>query len=676
MPSINVKLPDGSLQPLNFPEGMSDAQIQMAIHKEYGMSSSARNSPFQNIDSMPDKEKFLYKMMPGATQIPIGMKEGFQGATSALPGIGKYFPEPKAPPIPENVESSTLFRNVGRTAGALPVLAGVGAPIAAGASALGVPALAAELGAAGIAGAATTPGGIGERALGAAETIAPFGIKPLAKIIGGVPGAIKGIANTIKNARMNLSPLEAKAAETSQLADTAQAAHEGTKAQAAVMGQSSNPDVVQGKLLQNQQKLNELHGQLADVPPVTPRNVDQSQANLQSLNETREKAQQAVQNTESTIGQHLNQGMQHDVRAATQIQEAQDKIRSGIGKGYDELEQNLKGKNIQINNSDRIADLNSQVLKMLKDNRVDTKEGKQLLDELHGLEGQQESIPASDYLRAYRNARQLAREARQKAYQPGMKAEERNEWKQRYDALDDKVEEMGDVLEQGIGKEDYQKLHDLNNQWRTKVVPLYRNTTFQKILKSNQMDDNIIKKLRGNEAGNMLMKNIIQNDPAILKNVVGQRYAVRPNEIHNPNETMREYMDKMPELKQMLNQRNQANVIAKRADENVMNAEKQHKELTEQAQQRAEQHQQINEVQEKIAKQERIIAELRKTANRKDISLAEKAKAESELAKATQAKTKAQQKLWMTGSGLGAFAGVNSLVKLGKNLLTGHPEGE
>ena len=53
MQTINLKLPDGSTHALNFPDEMSDEQIQSAIHKEYGapkMDTSSllpENCPFQ-----------------------------------------------------------------------------------------------------------------------------------------------------------------------------------------------------------------------------------------------------------------------------------------------------------------------------------------------------------------------------------------------------------------------------------------------------------------------------------------------------------------------------------------------------------------------------------------------------------------------------------------------------
>jgi hypothetical protein len=96
---------------------------------------------------------------------------------------------------------------------------------------------------------------------------------------------------------------------------------------------------------------------------------------------------------------------------------------------------------------------------------------------------------------------------------------------------------MGKTLEGSVGGEDYKRLKDLNSRWRNEVVPLQRNTIYQNLSsnrtgRKGQMPSNIMNSLRGSDRGNILMRNIIHNDPELSRNVVGQRFAENPEKLH------------------------------------------------------------------------------------------------------------------------------------------------
>ncbi len=96
------------------------------------------------------------------------VKQGFQEAVGSLPYIGKNFPAPNRPPT--GSEPDEELRSLGRFTGKLPVMGGIAAPIAAGGSVLGLPAIAAASLGAGAAGGLTTPGDTFHRLVGAGKS--------------------------------------------------------------------------------------------------------------------------------------------------------------------------------------------------------------------------------------------------------------------------------------------------------------------------------------------------------------------------------------------------------------------------------------------------------------------------------------------------------------------------
>lgn len=128
-----------------------------------------------------NKGKSLSQTMPGFPEFEAGMKQGPKEALSAIPGIGKYFPQPDMnPPKDEGFFSNY---NLGRAVGATPVIAGIAAPLAAGGEALGIPAALSQISAAGVGGALTTPGDAFNRGFGALMSMAPIGAT---KALGGI----------------------------------------------------------------------------------------------------------------------------------------------------------------------------------------------------------------------------------------------------------------------------------------------------------------------------------------------------------------------------------------------------------------------------------------------------------------------------------------------------------
>lgn len=506
-------------------------------------------------------------------------------------------------------------------------------------------------------------------------------------------------ARGIGEAEKQLSHIENNYNQATKKADDLSNLEGQAKSAAHIDVGTNHPDALQRKVNLHQEELGDINRKIEGIPEITTEvpklntNSQETFANLNKANETHEQAKQVAGSIENDMGQHLNKGAAHDVRAAARIDEIQTAKREAINKDYDAINRNLADKHIEISNPREAKDILGEITELVRSGKGETPEATKLADELHNLKGK-EVIPANDYLTSYRSMKQYAREARAKAYTPGMNAEERAQWKQKYNDLDAKVDEMGKVLENGIGTENAEALRKANDAWRTKVVPLYKNTTYQGVRFKGRMPDNIMKSLRGTEPGDALMKDIIKNDPELLKNVVGQRYAHKPAELHEAGELEQEYLDKMPELRNALESHKQAQNAIEMTGRMAKNAQIQHEEtllaeknaskVAEEVEKQRAKNQSLRDkfeakkadLEKEISLAEKHAANLKRISAEKKLSLEEKDKIEKErkrVEELVESKKASQARLYKKGGaalkGLGILAGTSGGLYAGNKIL-------
>lgn len=366
----------------------------------------------------------------------------------------------------------------------------------------------------------------------------------------------------------------------------------GTKP--STMKHSIGKDVI--KTQEQEEKLAELnkqleeHQNLPELPEVDTAsheknvsNAEKSLANIdkhiEDVNATHQNAESNLGNVDKNISKFLNVKAAHDVRAASQIKDAAEGARKELSKSYDSLKENMKENHVVIDNTPLIQDLNTKLIEMMKENKMHTKEFDNLNNEVFKLQNERTIIPANDYLSMLKSAKQYARDAREKAFKPDMNEEERAMWHKRYNELDEMIEKMDANFESSVPQEYIDKLKETNAGWRDIVKPLQRNNTYQTIKHRGRIEGDIMNKLRGTDQGDVIMKNIIKGNPEILKNVVGQRYAEKPHELQNAGELENEYINQLPELKNMVSERSTHEGNLNQAKENIKNAVLRKKEI-------------------------------------------------------------------------------------------------
>jgi hypothetical protein len=342
-----------------------------------------------------------------------------------------------------------------------------------------------------------------------------------------------------------------------------------------------------------------------------------------------------LENIENEIGKHINIEAKHDVNAAPAITNRVKSVEDYWSDAYEQFEQKVADAKFQMP-EEAMTNLKydpAQIMQKLREGAnpktvVKDIEAERLSQENPYFKQLMEHAPTSkdvsakDFLAKHRDFRDALNGLKQDFKSEHVLSAEKLKIKQAIDQGKEVQNQIKETLNQGLGK--YKPEFDwINKGYAEQVFPLRKNPIV-KAAKQGKLPKNMMEALRTNESGMPMVREIVKNDPELLKNVVGQRYKANPAEIHHPDALTREYVDEMPELKKLLQQK-----------ESIM----------------------------------------QKTAARKDISLKEKVRLENELSDLKKAKKKAQGKLKMGAAAIGAaggsYLGIPYLFNKGAKLLTG-----
>lgn len=549
--------------------------------------------------------------------------------------------------------------------------------------------------------------------------LAPI-LGPLGKGLGkGAASVVKGGASKVlgktdaaleANEALLGGKVDTKAAELEQKTAAAQAAEEANKEAIAQSKQEigkSDADLMQYNVNKRQQDIqnmtdeaSQLQKQLQESKPGETE-LPQAEENLARSQEHLENAAQLGNDVDSNIGQYLNIGAQHDVRAAQGLSNRVNAIEDYWNKAYKTFTNNIADANFQMPKSamekldydamsptQLIQTFGNDAFEALKKGKMDEFIKKQKVNDVKQAQGNNpylqtlmEVAPtitdtnAADFLAKYKDFRDRAFKLSQRLRDPRVEELEKQKMQTALTEARKMQMQMKEVLDAGLGefKPEFERV---NKGYSEQVYPLRENPVVQNA-QEGKLSDNIIKSLRTNQEGMPLVREIVKQDPELLRNVVGQRYFTKPKELHNPNETMREYLDEMPELKQLLAQRQNANTALEQAKSNAEMAKQHHEEVSARNVEAAKTQKKLDDMQadieshkKEIAKLEKHIDSLKKTAQRKNISLKEKIQTEKELKELRRQLKETSIKLDEKTTGLKKYLRAAKMIYRGGKFIT------
>lgn len=507
--------------------------------------------------------------------------------------------------------------------------------------------------------------------------------------------------------------------------------------------ETSSPAALQRKAVEAQQQAAGLRQQSEQVPehlrateePTAPEKTplsivepvragekpEISDANIKQAENAVKTNQQATAQHAADISEHLGEGNAHRKRVADIMNPILEAKQSEIGKGYDKYINGLKDKEVTLSNPRDAKAITQDIQKLLKAGDTSSKDMLALTDELANL-GKGETMPAGKFVSAYRSLRGMAQKTRSSAY--GKPPQEFDRLTEAADSMDKDVARMKDIIDKGLGEENLKELTKLNTRYATEVAPLFKNKFYQHMQANSKAPTNMIEALTNEPyiketnpnkiTGTQILNEIVKSNPELLKNVVGERFADKPKELHKWDEAANQFIQHMPDLKQLREKHFQAqqaeaqskldlekvkhehNIQSEKANEEhkkkVQEAaektrikkEQVHKENVTNAKEHAQKakyykmQEQIKALDERHAKLTENAKKMQKVAGRKNQSLKNKVEAEQKLSEINKQISKIRQdrsKLWKTaktiGYGVGIVAVGTPIAKKAKSLITG-----
>jgi hypothetical protein len=351
--------------------------------------------------------------------------------------------------------------------------------------------------------------------------------------------------------------------------------------------ESSNPHVLERKAAEAQQKLEALRGEseatpehlrateepqkpettpLSLVEPVRPELTDINQLpktevsgeGLQQAESLLKTNEQKAAEKEANISEHLGEGNAHRKRVAQKLNPILEARQADVGKGYDEYTNGLKDKHVTLTNPRDAKAITADIQKRLMEGDTSSKEMIKLTDELANL-GKGETMPADKFVSAYRSLRTMEQKTRSSAY--GKTQQEFDRLTEAADSMKKDLKMMEGIIDKGLGQDNLKELHGLNRRYATEVAPLFSNKFYQYMQANNKAPANMIEQLTNEPyvrstnpnkvTGTQILNEIIRNDPELLQNIVGERFAHKPESLHQWDEAAHQFIQHMPELQKL-----------------------------------------------------------------------------------------------------------------------------
>lgn len=443
------------------------------------------------------------------------------------------------------------------------------------------------------------------------------------------------------------------------------------KAQAKTAGLPTDPNALQAKSLQTQQAIQDVQSKLAESPPITPKNIEESATNLQDAKSTHDQALQAASDAKNNIQNYLNIGGEHDVDNAVELQKEVQSVENDASSRYKNLlEKNQDStfsmpdmKNYEINK----ADVLSQLKAGIDPRSISTSaEISPQLQSLLDLAPTVKDTNIADFMAKQKDF-SSARNGLLRGIRDDPSAQSRQARIKAYNDSRDLDNTIQQSLQDGLGASDSKELSDINNQYRTQVYPLRNNETVVKAQDQGRLSKDMMDEIRGRAEGQTgvgqdLVRQIFQRNPTMLRNSIGQKFSENPDQLLSPSARTQNYINKDPVLKNMIDQHESAKKALSDAKSNLDEANSKHADILKKSSEYQGNRSKVENLQDDLSKIDTHLAQLRQTAARRDLSLKDKMKAQAEYNRLSKIRTIKLTALTLGGYGIAKKARILSKI--------------
>lgn len=289
-------------------------------------------------------------------------------------------------------------------------------------------------------------------------------------------------------------------------------------------------------------------------------------------------------------------GKDTDVKLAQKVMHSIKMAKQHIQKNYYEPVTEYTDKNyVQLPRTPDVKQIDEELSKISNNPTFKNSPGfEKLKEQLIKQRSGHDLVPATDFVKQWKETKQAASKARRKGFQEG--GEDQAYWQEEAMNLKDLAERQLKILEHHLPKQYYTKLLTADKLWREQIAPFYGNKTYEHAKKFTRVNSpNVMHENRGIGMGQEQMTDLLLSHPEITKLALGHTYGKTPEKLLHATEHEQKFINELPQLQGMLERlkgHNRNIDIAKiqhhHMKENRMRAEAAHAESV--AQQKERQH--------------------------------------------------------------------------------------
>lgn len=642
--NLKLKLPDGSIQEVKYPEEWTEEQIKESVFKHMPQYlDKSKSSPQPKEDAMQSPEE-----QTGLSGVIGDVGRGVGNAVKGGINFAREFPkklEKSGKYIEENPGKSILH-NAGQVAAETGDIGKsfINAPYnlnqylarkhllpqVLGKLGKLIPHLPEDTGvenALGLKGDKTK----GDDLFRSIPNIAAVGA--------GVTSLAKGVKNLVSapsKERLFQRALEEKidkaakekglaSGELDQLKDSLQLEyskmHPGSIGELSPVGQEVAINQKTRQLEANPKKNEVPEGELPEVPEA-PDTKGQQEEHQKAIDETKEAAEKGLDILDNP-----------KIKAGGKIKTAIENLHSKASGLYKSARKYYVDKKISADNSAEIKAATDELEALKASDELapgygsGTPEEKALQANIDALKG--EKVNASDIFDLQRTLEKMAENTRDRQYAAGKGTTdlERKRLGQIADNLDAHADKLAKRLE-AVGGKDVQKIiTEANKGWRTYKQLIKENPVGKAALKGNVPNETLIK-LAEQHSANDFLKGLVDSDPELRKQLLAAYSGEKNvNRLLNPSTVIKKYIESLPQVEEYLNAYKNALSDYKANEKSGAKVKKAHDELVASMKQVAE----AKSLQQQIKFHEEAIPKIEAKMAKFDSKSSEHAKLEKQL---------------------------------------------
>ena len=304
----------------------------------------------------------------------------------------------------------------------------------------------------------------------------------------------------------------------------------------------------------------------------------------------------------------MNENVSHSEIIGTQLKPKLQEHKEYFDTEYQKQRQGLKARNAMATvpaDSEKIA----EDLKLALS--PESKAYEKTLERLKNSSNQE--MPADEIMQLISGTKADLRDLYKKTAS-GNHPDVQKDAREKIGKVNKRLDELNNSLKSVMTDNEYKNYNQLNTDYKNQMIPLYKDPHYHQIMNEELSNDDVMKYLRGSDKANKVIKNIIKSDPNIVRNVIGQKFAKKPEDLFHADDLTESYLKHDPELVEKLNAHREMKHNIDLNQQNIKNAEEQVSKSQENAGFRIEDRKKAKEIQDAFQEVKRLQEEKNKLA--------------------------------------------------------------